>query len=199
MKWNIFYKFSKNSSKKTSLTQALINRISHAGSLLGNTWLREWRPFVVSTSESLGLVDLHGVWRPERCPHGPVNKAAVQPTITQIHWQVPSPSTASTRGEKPPACFSVLGVAGSSPGRTSYPKPCQQPPKWCLCSCRVDTIVWPGFYPTFIFLLFLAIIGPGQLVQVGRQKMQQEMPREFGGELWRKLDTVSLPHREMKT
>ena len=47
------------------------------------------------------------------------SKAAVSPATTQFHWQ--DPSTQSSRGEKPSACFSVLGVAGSSLGGTSYP------------------------------------------------------------------------------
>ena len=50
-------------------------------------------------------------------------KAAVASATTPFHWQDPSLSTEScSGGEKPPACFSVLGVAGSSPGRTSYPQ-----------------------------------------------------------------------------
>ena len=49
------------------------------------------------------------------------SKAAVAPATTQFHWQDPSLSTESSRGEKPSACFSVLGVAGLSIGGTSYP------------------------------------------------------------------------------
>ena len=49
------------------------------------------------------------------------SKAAVAPATTQFHWQDPSLSTESSRGEKPSAWFSVLGVAGSSLGGTSYP------------------------------------------------------------------------------
>ena len=49
------------------------------------------------------------------------SKAAVAPATTQFHGQDPSLSTESSRGEKPSACFSVLGVAGSSLGGTSYP------------------------------------------------------------------------------
>ena len=41
--------------------------------------------------------------------------------ISKFHWQDPSLSTESSRGEKPSAFFSVLGVAGSSLGGTSYP------------------------------------------------------------------------------
>ena len=48
-------------------------------------------------------------------------KAAVAPATTQFHWQDPSLSTKSGRGEKTSACFSVLGVAVSSLGGTSYP------------------------------------------------------------------------------
>ena len=51
------------------------------------------------------------------------------PATTQFHWQDPSLSTESSRGEKPSACFSVLGVAGSSLGGTSYPNTCLQSPK----------------------------------------------------------------------
>ena len=50
-------------------------------------------------------------------------KAAVEQATTQFHWQDPSLSTVSSRDEKPPACFSVLGVAGSSPGRTEQVGP----------------------------------------------------------------------------
>ena len=45
-------------------------------------------------------------------------KAAVAQATTQFHWQDPSLSTESSRGEKPPTCSSVLGVSGSSPGRS---------------------------------------------------------------------------------
>ena len=50
------------------------------------------------------------------------SKAAVAPATTKFHWQDPSLSTESCRSEKPSACFSVLGVAGSSLGGTSYPQ-----------------------------------------------------------------------------
>ena len=70
---------------------------------------RERRPFVISASGSLDLVDLHGVGRPDWFQKGPA-KAAVAPATTQFHWQDPSLSTESSRGEKPPACFSVPGV-----------------------------------------------------------------------------------------
>ena len=43
-------------------------------------------------------------------------------SLSQFHWQDPNHGTESSRGEKPPACFSVLSVEGSSPGRTSYLK-----------------------------------------------------------------------------
>ena len=48
----------------------------------------------------------------------------VAPVTTHFHWQDPSLSTESRRDEKPPACFSVLGVSGSSLGRTSYSNTC---------------------------------------------------------------------------
>ena len=48
--------------------------------------------------------------------------AAVAPATTQFHWQDPEV-------KKPSACFSVLGVAGSSLGGTSYPNTCLRSPK----------------------------------------------------------------------
>ena len=48
-------------------------------------------------------------------------KAVVAPVANRFHWHDPSLSTETSKGEKTFACFSVLGVAGSSPGRTSYP------------------------------------------------------------------------------
>ena len=51
-------------------------------------------------------------------PSGTSQGAAVASATTQFHWQDPSLSTESSRCEKPSACFSVLGVAGPSPGRT---------------------------------------------------------------------------------
>ena len=49
------------------------------------------------------------------------SKATVARATTQFHWQDPSHSTESSRQENPSACFSVLVIAGSSPGWTSYP------------------------------------------------------------------------------
>ena len=57
------------------------------------------------------------------------SKAAVAPATTKFHWEYPSLSTESSRGEKPSAYFSVLGVAGSSLGGTSYPNFANGPPK----------------------------------------------------------------------
>ena len=51
------------------------------------------------------------------------SKAAVAPATTQFHWQDPKLSTESSRGEKPSACFSVLGVAGSSPATPTLTDP----------------------------------------------------------------------------
>ena len=91
-------------------------------------WGRERRPFVISASGSLDLVDLHGfgAWL---VPSGTSQGAKVAPATTQFHWQDPSLSTESSRGEKPSACFSVLGVAGSSLCGTSYPNTCLRSPK----------------------------------------------------------------------
>ena len=51
------------------------------------------------------------------------SKAVVAPVTTRFHWEDPSLSTeGGSRCEKSSACFSVLRVAGSSPGRTSYLK-----------------------------------------------------------------------------
>ena len=54
---------------------------------------------------------LHGVGRPNCFQKGPA-KAAVASATTSFHWQDPCLSTESSRGEKTPACLSVLGVAG---------------------------------------------------------------------------------------
>ena len=51
-------------------------------------------------------------------------------SATTIHRKDPSLSTECSRCEKPSACFSVLGVADSSPGRASYPNLAYGPPKW---------------------------------------------------------------------
>ena len=73
-------------------------------------------------------MDLHGVGRSDWCHQGPV-KGTVAPTTTQFHWEDPSLSTESSRGEKPSACFSVLGVAGSSLGIEPYKKIRVGPPQ----------------------------------------------------------------------
>ena len=86
---------------------------------------RERRPFVISASGSLDLVDFHGAWLVQS---GTSQGAAVASATTQFHWQDQSLSTESSSGEKPSACFSVLGVAGSSPGWTSYPNTSQRLP-----------------------------------------------------------------------
>ena len=67
-------------------------------------------------------------------PSGISQGAAVAPATTQFHWQNPSLSTECSRCEKPSACFSVLGVAGSSPGRTSYPNFANGPPFVSVCA-----------------------------------------------------------------
>ena len=82
-------------------------------------------PLVISASGSLDLEDLHEVGRPNWFQKGPA-KAAVAQDTTQFHWQDSSLSTESSRCEKPPACISALGIAVSSPGRTSHPKTCQR-------------------------------------------------------------------------
>ena len=69
----------------------------------------------------MGLGGLTGTIRDQ-------SKAAVASATTQFHLQDPSLGIESSRGEEPPACFSVLGVAGSSPGWTSYPNPCPRSP-----------------------------------------------------------------------
>ena len=66
------------------------------------------------------MVDLLGVGRSDGAIRDQ-SKASVAPATTQLHWQDPSLSTESSRGEKPSACFSVLGVAGSSLSGASYP------------------------------------------------------------------------------
>ena len=71
----------------------------------------------------MGLGGLAGTIREQ-------SKAAIASATTQFFWQDPSLSTESSRQEKLSAYISVLGVAGSSPGRTSYPKPWLWPPKW---------------------------------------------------------------------
>ena len=89
----------------------------------------EQRPLVISACGSLDLVDLHG-WEAWLVPSGTSQGAAVAPATTQFHWrQDPSLSTECSRCEKPSTCFSVLGVAGSSPGRTSHPSTCLRSPK----------------------------------------------------------------------
>ena len=82
---------------------------------------------VISVSGSLDLVDLHGVGglagtiRDQSGDRGGTR-------YPQFHWQDPSLSTECSRCEKPSARFSVLGVAGSSLGRTSYPNFTNDPP-----------------------------------------------------------------------
>ena len=76
-------------------------------------------------------------------PSGTSQGAAVASATTQFHWQDPSLSTECSRCEKPFACFSVLGVAGSSPDRTSYPNLPTAPLSECMCSCGVDSLRAP--------------------------------------------------------
>ena len=73
-----------------------------------------------------------GAWL---APSGTSQGAAVAPATTQFHWQDLSLcSTESSRGEKLSACFSVLGVACSSPGRTSYPSLAYGSPTFSVCA-----------------------------------------------------------------
>ena len=78
---------------------------------------------------SLDSEDLRGVGRPSWYEKGPAKASVASATTPQFHWEVLSLSTETSRGENPPACFSVLGVAGSSPGWTTYPSLAKGPPK----------------------------------------------------------------------
>ena len=71
---------------------------------------------VISTSGSLDLEDLYGVRRPNWLQKGPA-KAAVASVSTQ--FQVLAQRAAEVKNL---LLESVLGVAGSSPGWTSYSK-----------------------------------------------------------------------------
>ena len=62
-------------------------------------------------------------------PSGTSLGATLASATTQFYWQDPSLSTECSRYEKPSACFSVLGVAGLSPGQTSNPNLAYGPPK----------------------------------------------------------------------
>ena len=65
-------------------------------------------------------MDLHGVGRCGWYHQGPV-KGLDSISFHPIPWLESSLSTESSRCENPTACFSVLGAAGLSPGRTSFP------------------------------------------------------------------------------
>ena len=87
------------------------------------TWCHRFRPFQnVSLDIASGVRECVGLFLSSQ-------GATVASATTQFHWQDPSLSTECSRCEKPSACFPVLGVAGSSPGRTSYPKLAYGPPK----------------------------------------------------------------------
>ena len=119
----------KNPIKHSPISESPPKKSNHGSLQQWNCWFAffcESRsvkvrcPLVISASGSLDLVDLHGVGRPNWFKKGPA-KATVASATTQFHWQDQSLNKESNRGEEPSACFSVLGIAGSSPGRTSHP------------------------------------------------------------------------------
>ena len=69
------------------------------------------------------------------------SQAVLAWATTKFHWQDPSlSSTEKSREEQPTACLSILGEAGSCPGRPATPALAQQPPwKWALSLCWLNT------------------------------------------------------------
>ena len=88
----------------------------------------------VNSGEGSGALCNLSVWEPRFCGLTWDWEVAVASAINQYHWQDPSLSTESSRCEKPSACFSVPGVAGLSPGRTSYPNLAYSPLQFLPCN-----------------------------------------------------------------